>query len=72
MSTLSVTYAPQQTQALLMRGGQNKRGNLALASFLLSLFPSFPFLKGFPVPGTGDIEMKRSLGGQGQVGERML
>ena len=40
MSTCSVTYAPWQTQALLIRGGQTRRENLSPASFCLVSFLS--------------------------------
>lgn len=65
----SAAGAPQQSQGPVVRGGQGKRGALPFASFLLSLFLSLPFLRGFLVPGTGDIDTKRPLG-HGQVGQR--
>lgn len=69
MSTCSGTNAPRRSQALSRKGVRSKRGNGPPASPLSSLFPSFPFLRGYLVPGTGDIEMKRPLQGHSQVGE---
>ena len=65
-------FHPMAIPGSINEGGQSKRGNLSLTSLFLSFFPTLPFLKGFPVPGTGDKEKKRSLECEGQVGAGTL